>query len=166
MGISVTLVAATDEEIRRFSSDAKALHHRFHAAGAGSSCHLNDFWDGLDFVLTAESGDALPLAVIKRGDIRYPDAEDPTHAIFAATTKRLAQTLSVIAEPELRRRYDPGRMLGGPGGRMVYPGRLWTPGAADRVFGELMGYVRSLRRCADTAAAAGLGLVVYRYEDF
>jgi hypothetical protein len=77
MGISVTLVAATDEEIRRFSSDAKALHHRFHA-GAGPSCHLNDFWDGLDFVLTAESGDALPLAVIKRGDLRYPDADDPT----------------------------------------------------------------------------------------
>jgi hypothetical protein len=49
---------------------------------------------------------------------------------------------------------------------MVYPGRLWTPGAADRVFGELMGYVRSLRRCVAAAAAAGLGLVVYRYEDF
>jgi hypothetical protein len=166
MGISVTLVATTDEEIRRFSSDAAALSRRFHAAGAGPSCHLNDFWDGLDFVLTAASGDALPLAVIKRGDVRYPDADDPSHAIFAATTRRLAQELSILDEAELRRRYDPPAMLGDAGGRVVYPGRLWIPAAADRAFGELMGYFRGLRRCVDAAAAAGLGLVVYRYEDF
>jgi hypothetical protein len=166
MGISVTIVAAADAEIHRFSSDSAALHRRFHAAGAGPSCHLNDFWDGLDFVLTAESGDALPLAAIKRGDVRYPDADDPTHAIFAATAKRLADELAALSEPELRRRYDPPAMLGDAGGRMVYPGRLWTPGAADRVFGELMGYFRNLRRCVAAAAAARLGLVVYRYEDF
>jgi hypothetical protein len=165
MGISVTVVAATDDEIRRFSADTAALRARFFA-DAGPTCHLNDFWDGLDFVLTAESGDALPLAFIKRGDIRYPDADDPTHALFAATTQHLAQALSALTEPELRRRYDPPKMLGGAGVRMVYPGRLWTPAGADRSFDELMGYVERLRRCLAAAAAADLGLVVYRYEDF
>ena len=163
--MSVKVCAASDDEIRRFASDGQALHRRFFTDDPNVSCHLHDFWDGLDFVLTAETGDALPLGVVKRGDVRYPDADDPTHAIVAATTKRLAQALSALSESTLRRRFDPSRMRGGPGGRMVYPGRLWTPDGADRIFGELMGYVGRFRRCVDHAAASGLGLVFYRYED-
>jgi hypothetical protein len=167
MSISVALRAAADAEILGFASDVQALDDLLRGlAGASGVCHLHDFWDGLHFVLTAESGDALPLGFIERGDLHYRGAADPTHAVLAATAAALARELAALSEPALRRCFDPPRMLGGPGGRMVYPGRLWTPGGEDRVFGELLGYFNRLRGYVAAAAAEGRGLIVCRYEDW
>jgi hypothetical protein len=165
MGISLGILTATDDEIRGFACDPDGLRawlrgitHRRNA------CLLHDFWDGIDFLLTAEAGDGLPLGALKRGDVRYPNADDPSHAIFAATAKALAVELSALSEPTLRRRFDPTRMLSGPSGQMVYPGRLWNPAYADDTFRELMGYFHRLREFVG-AAAADRGLVFCRYED-
>jgi hypothetical protein len=181
MGISVDIVPASDAEILGFRSDACALRERFGAPRIGDASYLTDLWDGLDFVLTAESGDALPLGAIKRGDVVYPNAGveesrgvqcrnyhfDECHAIFAATTKQLALELSGLSEATLRCRFDPAKMRGESDGRLVYPGRLWLPLAdADSVFRELMFYFNRLRRCVSEAAAADLGLLFYRYEDW
>ena len=88
MGISLGILTATDAEIRSFASDAEALRALFRGiTRRRNACLLHDFWDGIDFLLTAEAGAVLPAGALKRGDVHYPDADDPTHAIFAATTK-------------------------------------------------------------------------------
>jgi hypothetical protein len=135
MGISVGILTATDAQISGFTTDPEGLGDLFiGVAGNPRACHLHEFWDGLHFLLTAETGDALPLSALKRGDVDYADAADFIHAIYAATTKALAQELAALSEPVLRRRYDPARMLRGPDGTTVYPSRLWTPGGNDAVF--------------------------------
>jgi Domain of unknown function (DUF1877) len=167
MGISVGILAATDEQIRGFADDVSGLEKLFSGVTSNPrACHLHDFWDGLHFVLTAETGEALPLAAINRGDLHYRGVGDPTHAIFAATTTALAQQLSALSAPVLRARFDPPRMLRGPDGAMVYPGRLWTPGGEDRVFSELMHYFNRLRDYTAAAARIGNGLLFSRYEDW
>jgi hypothetical protein len=167
MGISVGILTATDAQIRAFVADVAGLRGLFIGiVNNPRACHLHDFWDGLHFVLTAETGDALPLAAVKRGDVRYHGVGDPTHAIFAATTAALAQELSALSEPVLRARFDPPKMLRGPDGTMVYPGRLWTPDGSGAVFRELMGYFNRLRDYVAAAARAGNGLLFSRYEDW
>ncbi|HZF34969.1 MAG TPA: DUF1877 family protein [Candidatus Angelobacter sp.] len=166
MGISLGILTATDEEIRGFASDAEGLRALFRGiTRRRNACLLHDFWDAIDFVLTAEAGAELPFGALKRGDVRYPNADDSTHAIFAATTKALARELSALPESALRRRFDPPKMLAGVAGQMVYPGRLWNPAFADSTFLELMHYFERLRAFAAAAAAADLGLVFCRYED-
>ena len=167
MGISVSILTAPDGQISAFAADVAALETLFIGVTSNPrACHLHDFWDGLHFVLTAETGDALPLAAIKRGDLHYRDVGDSRHAIFAATTAALAQTLSALSEPVLRARFDPPKMLGGRDGTMVYPGRLWTPGGEEAVFRELMGYFTRLRDCVAAAARAGNGLLFSRNEEW
>jgi len=167
MGISVSILTATDGQIRAFAADVTALETLFIGVSSNPrACHLHDFWDGLHFVLTAETGDTLPLAAIERGDLHYRGTGDSMHALFAATTAALAQALSALPEPVLRARFDPPKMLRRCDGTMVYPGRLWTPGGEEAVFGELMGYFRRLRDYAAAAARAGNGLVFSRHEDW
>lgn len=167
MGISVGILTATDEQIRAFTDDVSGLEKLFIGVISNPrACHLHDFWDGLHFVLTTETGDALPLAAVKRGDVHYRGVGDPTHAIFAATTRALAQELAALSEPVLRSRYDPAAMLRGPDGAMVYPGRLWIPAGGDAIFGELMGYFNRLRDYVAVAARTGDGLLFSRYEDW
>ena len=167
MGISVSILTATDGQISGFAADVAGLQTLFIGViNNPRACHLHDFWDGLHFVLTAETGDALPLAAVKRGDVHYRGVGDPTHAILAATTVALAQELSALSEAVLRARFDPPKMLRGPDGTMVYPGRLWTPGGSDAVFRELMGYFNRLRDYVAAAARTGNGLLFSRYEDW
>jgi hypothetical protein len=167
MGISVGILTATDEQIRGFATDLDGLGELFIGViGNPRACHLHEFWDGLHFLLTVETGGALPLSALKRGDVDYADAADVTHAIYAATTKALAQELAALSEPVLRRRYDPARMLGGPDGTRVYPARLWTPGGNDAVFRDLIGYFNRLCNYVAAAATAGNGLLICRYEDY
>jgi hypothetical protein len=164
MGISLGILTATDEEIRGFASDAEGLRALFRGiTRRRNACLLHDFWDAIEFLLTAEAGAELPFSALKHGDVRYPNAD--THAIFAATTKALARELSALPESTLRCRFDPPKMLAGVAGQMVYPGRLWNPAFADSTFLELMHYFGRLRAFVAVAAAADLGLVFCRYED-
>jgi hypothetical protein len=167
MGISVGILTATDMQIRGFATDLDGLGIQFiGVVGNPRACHLHEFWDGLHFLLTAETGDALPLSALKRGDMDYADAADVTHAIYAATTKAFALELAALSETVLRRRYDPAPMLGGSDGMRVYPSRLWTPGGNDAVFRDLISYFNRLRSYVAAAATAGKGLLICRYEDY
>jgi hypothetical protein len=166
MGIFVSVLAATDAQIRAFARDAPALERWLGPlAGRSDACHLCDYWDGIHFVLTGGTAPVQPpLGALKTGDVHYRGGSEPIHAILGATTRRLASELQQLDEPTLRRRYDPDRMLGA-GGAMVYPGRLWL-GDADRGFDELLFYVQRLRDIVAAAAAAGMGLIFCRYESW
>lgn len=100
MGISVSILTATDGQIGAFAADVAALETLFIGViNNPRACHLHDFWDGLHFVLAAETGNALPLAAVKQGDLHYRGVDDSMHALFAATTAALAEALSALSEP-------------------------------------------------------------------
>ena len=168
MGISVSAVMATDEQIREFRENPSRLEdllNRTIPSGGEEVCYLGDFWDALHYVLT-EGGDRseLPLCVLKRGDVRYSKGlSDPAHAVYSATVRALAGELQGLSESILRERFDLPKMLEA----RVYPGRLWVfPDLADDTFRELMSYFRGLRDFATEAAREEKGLVFCRYEDW
>ena len=169
MGISMCVLSVRDEQIVDFikrPSDAEDLFIGCINFDEEECCHLHDYWDGLNYLLTGEAGGGdLPLGAIKRGDVAYPGA---VHAIYHTTTAALAQELITLSEPELRERFDPARMSkAAKRGRAVYPGRLWLfPGLADDTFRDLMSYFGSLRDFTARAARNGKGLLFHRYEDF
>ncbi len=164
----MSVVPATDDEIRAFQSDVAALRKR--VEGAFGAAYLSSLWDCLDFLPTAESGDALPLSAIKRGDVVYRGAGreyspefqcnnyffSDCHAIFAATTKRLAQELAALNEETLRRRSHPAKMVR----RKVYKSDYWKS-CPDDAFAKLMDDFKALRDCATQAAAADRGLLFF-----
>lgn len=171
MGISVSVVTATDDEIRAFpGADGEleaALSRRI--AHGEDVCYLADYWDGLHYLLTGEAqGGEAPLSVLKWGDVRYSGLDDPVHALFSNTVRALAGAVLALPETVLRERFDPPTMMTvGEGGRPLYPGRYWlssTPG--DGVFRALMSHLGKLRDYVSAAAAADEGLLVCRYEDW
>ena len=171
MGISVSVVTATDDEIRAFpGADGEleaALNSRIRLGE--DECYLEDYWDGLHYLLTGEakSGE-LPLSVLKGGDVRYSGVEDPVHAIYSATVKGLAKELHALPETVMRERFDPPTMLkAGAGGRPLYPGRYWlSPVPNEGMFRVLMSQFRKLRDYVTAAAAEDMGLFICRYEDW
>ena len=165
MGISVSIVAATDEELREFRADPRKLEDMLSRTipySGDDRCYLADHWDALHYLLTSgPEGDAPPLDAIKRGEIEFR-AEDRTHGVSSASTKALAAALERVSETELHERFDPTEMRE----KSVYSGRFWVfPGLADEVFEETMNYFRGLRGFATKAAEAGKGLIFCRYED-
>ena len=171
MGISVSVLSATDDEIRAFPGVGGeldvALGRRI--ARGEDECYLADYWDGLHYLLTGQaSGGELPLSVLKRGDVRYSGLDDPVHALFSDTVRALAAAMQALPEAVLRERFDPPTMsTAGEGGRPLYPGRYWLSlSSCDEMFRELMSQFRKLRDYASAAAAAGKGLLVCRYEDW
>lgn len=166
MGISVSIVAATDEEMREFRADARKLEDMLSRTipySGDDRCYLADHWDALHYLLTGgPQGDAPPLDAIKRGEIEFR-GEDRTHGVSSAATKALAAALERISEAALNERFDPKEMRE----KSVYPGRFWVfPGLANQIFEETMGYFGGLRDFAAKAAEAGKGLIFCRYEDW
>jgi hypothetical protein len=167
MGISLTILAASDARIRAFEADPGSLD-AIVAAHGPDACDLWDTWDGLHYLLTGhhEAG-SLPLGALKVGTMGLEGASDPTHVLDGAMTAALAQALRPLEPVDLRRRFDAAMRTAGEGGRPIYPGRYWTPHApTETVFAELWAAFDRLRTFVIRAAARGEGLVVCRYEDW
>jgi hypothetical protein len=168
MGIALTILAATDAQIRAFQADPVPIDAI--VAGHGSSvCDLWDYWDGLHYLLTGgHAAGSLPLGALKIGTTTIAGASDPTHALHAAMTAALAEALRPLGSVDLLRRFDPPAMMrAGDRGKPIYPGRYWTPHVPrERVAAELWEVFDRYRAFVVRAAAEGEGLVVCRYEDW
>ncbi len=164
MGKSVSVVMATDEQMREFMADPRTMHHsRILIPLALDACYLADHWDILHYLLThGPQGAASPLGAIKHGDLEFRD-EDSQHGITSATTKALSAALSALSSADLDERYDPGDMSE----KSIYPGRFWVNArASDGISAETSGYFNRLRDFAARAAETGKGLIFCRYEDW
>lgn len=167
MGMSVSVLKVTDDQIRAFQDDparAMALVNRVVPYASEDECYLADFWHGVHFLLAQQvEAVAPPLGAVLQGDVTYQGGAEPLHAIYSATTKALADEMAGLTEAALHRRYDPPRM------QKVYPVRYWLTNErldAEQSFPELYGYFRKLAKTAVAAARDGKGLLFCRYEDW
>jgi hypothetical protein len=172
MGISLTLLPASDDEIRYYVSSPKAVDARFAGIASASStsaagaCHLHDRWAALHFLCAGDmDDDASPLGLLKAGELEIRGAADPTFGIFADTVSSWHRVLGALTDEEFERRCFRADMLhGGPGGGSVYPGR-WPDAMTEPLASELQEYFDRLRQFVRMTATQGLGAVFSRYED-
>jgi hypothetical protein len=165
MGISVSVLKATDEQIRDFQSRPKELEHLLTTTipfASSDCCFLSDYWAGLHHLLTLGEGKDKPLMhAIQKGEVSFRGTSDPTHALYCESVKSLAAELAQLGEADLRARYEPEKMSS------VYPGRYWLfPAFYEHSFQELLSCFNQLRGYATEAAKEGLGLIFCRYEDW
>jgi hypothetical protein len=168
MGISLTLLPASDDEIRYYVSSPKAADARFAGVASPSTnaCHLHDRWAALHFLCTGDMDDgASPLGLLQAGELEIRGAADPTFGIFADAVSSWDSALVALTDEEFERRCFRADLLhGGPGGTLVYPGR-WPDAMNEALASELREYFDRLRRFIRTTATQRLGAVFSRYED-
>jgi hypothetical protein len=168
MGISVTLLPASDDEIRYYVSSPRAVDARFAGVATSSAraCHLHDRWAALHFICTGNMDDgASPLGLLKAGELEFRGAADPTFGTFADAVSSWHTALDALTDQEFERRCFRADLLhGGSGGAIVYPGR-WPDAMNESLASELGDYFDRLRQFVRTTAAQKLGAVFSRYED-
>jgi hypothetical protein len=171
MGLSMTVIVASDRELDEFRTNVRALNAIEDPPMREShpSSWLSNEWRTLNDLLTdgGRRTDGARDALI-RGDLSYPAATDTTHALRSETARLLAQTLNAIT-PTLVREYIE-RKWARPGGRPRDASILgrWipSPAALDQLTSETSLYLDHLRSIANRAAEAGCGLVFVRFEDW
>jgi hypothetical protein len=169
MGISLTLLPASDDEIRYYVSSPKAVDARFAGVASPSAahaCHLHDRWAALHFLCTGDmDDDGAPLGLLKAGELEIRGAADPTFGIFADTMSSWQRALAALTDEEFERRcFRVDLLRGGAGGASIYPGR-WPDAMNEPLASELREYFDRLRQFVKMSAAQRLGAVFIRYED-
>ena len=170
MGISLTLLPASDDEIRYYVSSPSAVDARFSGIALASSsphtCHLHDRWAALHFLCTDDMDDgAAPLGLLKAGEIEIRGAADPAFGIFADAVSAWHKALGALTDEEFERRcFRADLHHGGSGGALIYPGR-WPDAMNEPLASELREYFDRLRQFVRTTASQRLGAVFSRYED-
>lgn len=167
MGISLTLLPASDDEVRFYLSSPKAVDDRFagiaSASASPQACHLHDRWAVLHFLCTGDMDDgASPLGLLKAGEFEIRGAADPTFGIFADAMSSWHRALGGLTDEEFERRCFRADLL--RGGDSIYPGR-WPDAMTEPLASELREYFDRLRRFVGTTATGRLGAVFSRYED-
>ena len=179
MGISISVLMATDDQIRNFIAQPSLLENllnrtiSYHYVSE-DCCYLANSWHGLHYLLTGEvNGGELPLCALRRGEVRFTGVSDPTHAIYSKTAKAFARELSELSESKIRERFDPLKVpRAGRGGRPVLPDpdaekyRKLLLTFAEETCRELISYFSSLRELSLRAAEKDMGLLFCRYEDY
>lgn len=169
MGISVTLLPASDDEIHGYVASPKTVDARF--AGIISSnallCHLHDRWAALHVLCTGDVNDVSPpLGLLMAGQIEIRGTADPTFGIFGDGVSSWRAALDAIGDEEFQRRcFRTDLLHAGPGGAHVYPGR-WPDAMTGDLARELQLYFDRLRQFVGTIADRRMGAVFSRYEDF
>ena len=172
MGISLTLLPASDDEIRYYVTSPKAVDARFagiatpSATASAHACHLHDRWAALHFLCTGDLDDGgAPLGWMKAGELEIRGAADPTFAMFADAVASWHAALGTLTDEEFERRCFRADLLNGAsGGRSIPPGR-WPDAMNEPLASELREYFDRLRRFVRTTAGEKLGAVFSRYED-
>ena len=176
MGISLSVLMATDDQIRDFRAQPSRLEdllNRTIPYTTEDCCYLADCWHGLHYLLTGEvKGGELPWCALRRGEVTFTGLSDPTHAIYSKTAKAFARELSKLSESTLRNRFDPLKVpRPGRGGRPILPApdedkyRKLLLSSAEDTFRELISYFSSLRKFSLRATEKNMGLLFCRYED-
>jgi Domain of unknown function (DUF1877) len=169
MGISLSLLPASDDEIRHYVISPKAVDARFAGviSSSADACHLHERWAALHYLCTGDmDDDAPPLGLLKAGQLEIRGAADPTFGIFAEAVSSWHAALGALTDEEFERRCFRADLLhGGSGGAHVYPGR-WPEAMTETLASELRWYFDRLRRFVRATAGRGLGAVFSRYEDY
>lgn len=168
MGISLTLLPASDDEIRHYVTSPKDVDARFRGviSSSGDACHLHDRWAALHYLCTSDLDDgAPPLGLLKAGQLEFRGTADPTFGIFADAVSSWHASLGALTDEEFERRCFGADLLhGGRGGTRVYPGR-WPDTMTESLASELRWYFDRLRQFVQMTAGKRLGAVFSRYED-
>lgn len=169
MGISVTLLPASDDEIHGYVASPKIVDARFACVISSPAhlCHLHDRWAALHVLCTGDvNDDGPPLGLLMAGQVEIRGAADPTFGIFAAGVSSWRTALDAISDEEFQRRcFRTDLLHAGPGGAHVYPGR-WPDAMTESLARELLLYFDRLRQFVRTIADQRSGTVFSRYEDF
>jgi hypothetical protein len=173
MGISMALLAASDEHIREHLVAPKTVDMAFERIGSmleTDRCLLHDRWAVIHFLCTRDMEDGRPpLGLLKAGQLEVLGTKEPAYAIYADAVQIWNAALRSVPDEEFRRRLDDADLLtAGPEGRAIYPGRWYlAQGRADNsaLFDELQWYVSKLRAFLAATAARRYGLILSRYED-
>jgi hypothetical protein len=148
LGISVSAVMATDDQIRECVTDSGQLEKILGVIVGVSDrkCYLADTWRHLHQALTMGADpDALPLCAINRGEVEYGWNSGPAHALSSTTTRALAEAL--------------GQLLSGPSLEA-------RASAVGLRLSSLQTEIGRLHDFASKAAREGKGLIFCRYEDW
>lgn len=118
-------------------------------------------WHGLHFLLTGTEWEGeMPLCFLVTGGETIGDEDlgyGPGRAFSSAQVKELAVALAGVDEAELRRRFDPEKMMAAD----IYP-TIWDrPPEEDDTLTWLLGTFTEMRVFVTKAAADGQGLIVY-----
>ena len=171
MGISISLLMASDDQIRDFIAQPNLLEDLLNHTIPNATedyCCLANLWHGLHYLLTGEvRGGELPMCALRRGEVRFSGVSDPTHAIYSNTAQAFATELSKLSEAILKERFDPRKVPNaGRDGRTVVHDPPLFPALSDLYFRELMTYFSGLRDFCLRTANRDMGLLFCRYEDW
>jgi hypothetical protein len=145
MGIKLAILPAADVQIghfRKYPSELEDLLNRLIPAFSSDLCYLSSYWRPLHRFLTGGTGPAaLPLGALTQGDLAFTRGlSDPTHALYAATTVKLAERLQAMKESRAAE----------------------LAGEDEDTRGAFMGLLRT----AECALSERKGLIFCRYEDW
>lgn len=171
MGISMTIVTATDDEIVHYQAHAKELDALLTRLDtARPSVYLDGYWRALDDLLTQDGSQThLPYSALKIGDVYYQDTEDYVHAIFSRTANALAMALAETPREQVQQVVENKwrRHIANAKNDKSTLGQ-WVPSRAaiEQEIGELWFYLSKYRDICAQASTAGRGLLFWRWEDW
>jgi hypothetical protein len=107
MGISMSVIMVTDDEIRDFVEHPDRLEELLNRTipyHGPDECYLLSYWRALERF--------VPPGTFSGGDVTYSEGlSDPPHALYSSTTKALAKVLSeqsgyMMDDPEKQRAFQ------------------------------------------------------------
>jgi Domain of unknown function (DUF1877) len=166
VGISTVIYPVADAELQRFRDFPVTLTHWLtdrERRDDGTS--LQDRWRAVADLLTG-GGRRVgpPCSALTEGDLRFPQAADRgAHALWAGTVRDLATALGTITTAHIEE--EAQRAWAAFATRTARATTL-TPAQLRVETAELQVYLGRLRHVTDHAAAAGLGMLLARWEDW
>lgn len=145
MGISMKVMAASDDEIRAAVANP-ALVQRYFDKNDG--CKLWDAWEKVAYLADLESA-------FRNGEETIKPPGEEAHAIYSGSAKRFSEALQQITEQGFRERFDPDRMRAA---------RIHVSEVSEIL--EYWSYFEKLRQLVQRATSAKKGLIFLRYEDY
>lgn len=125
---------------------------------AGESLDLEKTWHGLHFLLTGQArGGQPPKSFLFNGGVSVGQAPGfgPARALRSAQVARFHRAIAGLSEAELRRRYDPERMMR----EGVYPG-VWQREPAGQCTDWLCESFHRLQSFVARVSGGGSGMLV------
>lgn len=167
MGISITVYTLSDDELRLLRDDLSVPATRLaHITSGTASAYLNGYWPTLHTILTTDSSSHnLPQALLMAGDVDLPHIENGAHGIYAATNRQLTELLASISEEQVRQ-YVKAHETRFITPQTVSSGQGLSEAAVRQLTAEFWLYLTKLRQVSRSAADAGCGLLLVRWEDW
>jgi hypothetical protein len=162
MAICMRLYLAHQSDFFAFSRAPRTLGIWLRSPHALPDVLLGEAWHDIDALLTGATAAPSQLRA-EGGDWTYPAAADHgAHAISAATTQRLLESVQQIDRPKVaayvRRRWVLQAFLKGEASELA-------PGQLAAMTDELLGHVTRLREACELAVRKGYGILMALWEE-